>query len=166
MVPNLFPAFESSGSVERQGLGVFDLINGVGVHEVIIESPSHDIRMADMAVEDVAAVARAYRDRIIHLHRDPRLRYVLIFKNHGEQAGASLHHPHSQLIATPITPWPAVPEVATVAADRDTTLDALFAWRLCLRWCSWLTGGISHRQGLPSVWQKNTGPHQTPYFGS
>jgi UDPglucose--hexose-1-phosphate uridylyltransferase len=104
VVPNKFPALRIEGELDRKGFGVFDRMNGVGAHEVIIETPIHDLGMADAPVEHTAQVIRMYRERLVDLLRDPRFKYVLIFKNHGPAAGASLAHPHTQLIATPVTP--------------------------------------------------------------
>jgi UDPglucose--hexose-1-phosphate uridylyltransferase len=101
---NKFPALRIEGDLDRQGLGMFDKMNGVGAHEVVIESPRHDVRLEELEREQVVMVLRAYRDRIEDLEKDPRFRYVLVFKNHGRRAGASLAHPHSQIIATPIIP--------------------------------------------------------------
>src|SRR5436190_2019147 len=67
-------------------------------------SPVHDQDLADLPLEHIQQVLRAYRERVLDLHRDRRFRYVLIFKNHGAQAGATLEHTHTQLIATPIIP--------------------------------------------------------------
>jgi UDPglucose--hexose-1-phosphate uridylyltransferase len=104
VVPNKFPALRIEGEVEPSGEGLFDRMNGVGAHEVIIETPDHASSLATMTDSAVADVLVACRDRVLDLKKDARLEYVLIFKNHGEAAGASLEHPHSQLIATPITP--------------------------------------------------------------
>ncbi len=104
VVANKFPALRIEGDLERAAVGQYDRMNGVGAHEVIVETPHHDKDLADLPVEDVAAVLRMYRERIIDLQRDMRFRYILIFRNRGAAAGASLEHPHSQLIATPITP--------------------------------------------------------------
>jgi len=104
VIPNKFPALTVEGDIGRRGLGLFDIMNGVGAHEVIIETPDHGMHMGDMDVNHLFEVVRIYRDRIADLHKDDRLRYVLIFKNHGSIAGASLEHPHTQLISTPITP--------------------------------------------------------------
>ncbi|MBI5189352.1 MAG: galactose-1-phosphate uridylyltransferase [Nitrospirae bacterium] len=101
---NKFPALKIEGDLDRQGIGMFDRMNGVGAHEVIIESPHHDRRTEDLDHEQVVRVLTAYRERIEDLEKDPRLRYVLVFKNQGKAAGASLTHPHSQIIATPIIP--------------------------------------------------------------
>jgi len=104
VVPNKFPALRIEGDLEPTGEGLFDRMNGVGAHEVVIETPNHHGSLATMAVDEVADVLIAFRDRIIDLKKDPRFEYILVFKNHGEAAGASLEHPHSQLIATPIIP--------------------------------------------------------------
>ena len=104
VVPNKFPALGIEGSLSRQGEGLFDKMNGIGAHEVIIETPDHALTLASMPVDRVEQVLWIYRDRIIDLKRDARFKYILIFKNHGEAAGASLEHPHSQLIALPVVP--------------------------------------------------------------
>jgi UDPglucose--hexose-1-phosphate uridylyltransferase len=104
VVPNKFPALQIEGSLERRGEGLYDKMNGVGAHEVVIEGPDHDLDLADLVVEHIQQVLLAYRERMLDLHRDKRIRYVLIFKNHGDQAGATLEHTHTQLIATPIIP--------------------------------------------------------------
>lgn len=104
VVANKFPALMIEEDLNRQGEGIYDKMRGVGAHEVIIESPQHDQSLATLPEQQVRDVVWAYRDRILDLKNDPRIRYVLIFKNSGEAAGASLTHPHSQLIATPIIP--------------------------------------------------------------
>jgi UDPglucose--hexose-1-phosphate uridylyltransferase len=104
VIPNKFPALDVHGELNREGVGMVDMANGIGVHEVIVETPRHDQDTADLPVEQIAEVARTYRQRIVDLKEDRRLKYVLIFKNQGRSAGASLQHAHSQLIATPITP--------------------------------------------------------------
>lgn len=104
VVPNKFPALMIEGGLNREGSGIYDKMNGVGAHEVIIEGPSHDKALADFTDEEVESVLWAYRDRVIDLKKDTRFKYIMIFKNHGEAAGASLEHTHSQLIALPIVP--------------------------------------------------------------
>jgi UDPglucose--hexose-1-phosphate uridylyltransferase len=88
----------------REGLGLYDRMNGVGAHEVIIESPGHVEGLADLPAKKIEDVLWAYRDRMLDLRKDQRFRYILIFKNHGASAGATLEHSHSQLIALPIVP--------------------------------------------------------------
>ncbi len=104
VVPNKFPALGIEGTLNRQGEGCYDKMNGIGAHEVIIETPDHKSTLATMPVHDVEDVLWAYRDRIIDLKKDRRFKYILIFKNHGEAAGASLEHTHTQLIALPVVP--------------------------------------------------------------
>jgi len=104
VVPNKFPALRIEGELERKGMGIYDRMNGIGAHEVIIETPKHDLHMADMSVDELRSVLRMYRTRLLDLMRDGRFKYILIFKNHGASAGASLAHPHTQIIATPVTP--------------------------------------------------------------
>jgi len=104
VVPNKFPALKVEGGLEREGEGMFDRMNGVGAHEVIIETPDHGKTLATMSESEIERVLYAFRDRIQDLKKDRRFRYILIFKNHGAAAGATLEHTHSQLIALPIVP--------------------------------------------------------------
>ena len=104
VVPNKFPALGIEGDLARQGEGLFDKMNGVGAHEVIIEAPDHAATLAELPEKRVEDTLWAYRDRIMDLKKDRRFRYILVFKNHGEAAGASLEHTHSQLIALPVVP--------------------------------------------------------------
>jgi UDPglucose--hexose-1-phosphate uridylyltransferase len=111
VVPNKFPALRIEGQLNRQGEGIYDKMNGVGAHEVIIETPEHFKDLANMEISGVRDVFWIFRERILDLKKDIRLKYVMIFKNHGMSAGASLEHTHSQLIATPIIPKTVVEEM-------------------------------------------------------
>jgi UDPglucose--hexose-1-phosphate uridylyltransferase len=104
VVPNKFPALQVEGSLDRAGEGLFDRMNGIGAHEVIIETPDHGKTMATMSEPEIERVLWAYRERVLDLKNDRRFRFIVIFKNHGAAAGASLEHTHSQLIALPIVP--------------------------------------------------------------
>ena len=104
VVPNKFPALQVEGNLDREGEGMFDRMNGIGAHEVIIETPEHDKTLASLSVAELERVLWAFRERVLDLKRDTRFRYILIFKNHGALAGATLEHSHSQLIALPIVP--------------------------------------------------------------
>jgi len=104
VVSNKFPALVIEGSLKKQGEGMYDKMNGIGAHEVIIETPHHGISLSQLDLKAFEDVLWAYRERIVDLKKDERFRYVLIFKNHGIEAGASLAHSHSQLIALPIIP--------------------------------------------------------------
>jgi UDPglucose--hexose-1-phosphate uridylyltransferase len=115
VVPNKFPALRIEGELEPSGEGLYDRMNGVGAHEVVIESPEHTASLATLPESAVADVLTAFRERVIDLKKDPRFEYVLVFKNHGAAAGASLEHPHSQLIATPIIPIMVLEELKGAA---------------------------------------------------
>jgi len=104
VVPNKFPALRIEGDLDATGEGMFDRMSGVGAHEVIVETPAHHASFATLGADWLTEILLAWRERIVDLKKDPRFEYVLIFKNHGALAGASLEHPHSQLIATPIIP--------------------------------------------------------------
>jgi UDPglucose--hexose-1-phosphate uridylyltransferase len=112
VVPNKFPALRIEGDLEPSGEGLYDRMNGVGAHEVVIEAPEHEASIAALPASHVAEILRAYRERMLDLAKDPRLEYVMVFKNQGEPAGASLEHAHSQLIATPIVPIMVVEELS------------------------------------------------------
>ena len=112
VVPNKFPALAVEGELDKAGLGMYDWMNGVGAHEVIIETPEHTRSLARLDSRQVEDVLWAYRARYLDLKKDPRLKYILIFRNHGRVAGASLAHPHSQLIATPMVPGTVAAEMA------------------------------------------------------
>ena len=104
VVPNKFPALQIEGNLNKQGEGIFDKMNGIGAHEVIIESPDHNATLATLPLQAIEEVLWAFRDRMDDLKRDTRFQYALIFKNEGISAGATLEHTHSQLIALPIVP--------------------------------------------------------------
>jgi UDPglucose--hexose-1-phosphate uridylyltransferase len=104
VVPNKFPALQVEGMLDREGEGMFDRMNGIGAHEVIIETPDHDRGLVAMSEPEIERVLWAFRERMLDLKQDHRLRYILVFKNQGAAAGATLEHPHSQLIALPVVP--------------------------------------------------------------
>jgi UDPglucose--hexose-1-phosphate uridylyltransferase len=104
VVPNKFPALQIEGGLNKRGDGIYDKMNGVGAHEVIIECPFHEVSMANLSEDNIREVLWVYRDRLVDLKKDPRLVYGMLFKNVGAAAGASLEHSHSQLIVTPIVP--------------------------------------------------------------
>ena len=104
VVPNKFPVLGIEGVLNREGEGMFDKMNGIGAHEVIIETPEHVLTLAEMPEHQIKEVLWAFKERINDLKKDRRFKYIILFKNHGEAAGASLEHPHSQLIALPVIP--------------------------------------------------------------
>jgi UDPglucose--hexose-1-phosphate uridylyltransferase len=105
-VPNLYPAFAPpKEKISRRNVFKSDsLAVGVGHHEVLIESPNHNEHPADAEIHQLIHVVNAYVDRLKELSSKPYVRYVSIFRNHGLEAGASLSHAHSQIIATPFVP--------------------------------------------------------------
>ena len=104
VISNKFPVLRVEGSLTRKAEGLYDKMNGVGAHEVLIETPDHSQTLSDVPVKRVEDLFWAYRDRVVDLRRDGRLTHVLLFKNHGEPAGGVLEHTHSQLIALPVIP--------------------------------------------------------------
>jgi UDPglucose--hexose-1-phosphate uridylyltransferase len=104
VVPNKFPALRIEGELGKAADGIYDRMHGIGAHEVVIESERHDVDLFDLPEKRFEDVLWAYRDRLVDLSKDHRFKSVLIFKNHGAAAGASLTHSHSQLIALPVIP--------------------------------------------------------------
>lgn len=104
IIPNKFAVLRIEGELDRQGDGIYDMMNGIGAHEVIIETPEHTAKMGEYSQGRMEMLIRAYRDRVVDLHRDSRFKYVQIFRNYGSSAGALIDHPHSQVIALPIAP--------------------------------------------------------------
>jgi len=104
VIPNKYPALSFDGKPQKQGKGVFDMMNGIGAHEVIIETPDHDKDLSDLDQAHLEKIVESLKDRSLQLRGDKRFRYVMIFRNRGKQAGASLVHPHTQLIALPMVP--------------------------------------------------------------
>ncbi|MBU0709109.1 MAG: galactose-1-phosphate uridylyltransferase [Candidatus Omnitrophica bacterium] len=112
VVPNKFPALGIDHPLERKGKGVFDKMTGFGAHEVVIETPDHERESKDQSIEEITSWISAIQFRADDLTKDKRFRYILIFKNKGFSAGASLSHPHHQIIATPVTPKRVKEELA------------------------------------------------------
>ena len=104
VVPNKYPALGIEGEIKRTGEGLYDKMSGIGAHEVIIETAEHNLELPNIEDKKAEDIIWAYKDRIADLRRDFRFDYILIFKNHGKAAGASVSHPHSQLIALPMVP--------------------------------------------------------------
>jgi UDPglucose--hexose-1-phosphate uridylyltransferase len=110
-IPNKYPALRIEGDLNREGVGIYDKMNGVGAHEVIIETPYHHENLADMSPLRISEALGVCQERVNDLMKDNRFRYVLLFKNQGEAAGASLEHAHTQLIATPVVPKRVIEEL-------------------------------------------------------
>lgn len=104
VVPNKYPALSLSAAPEVVEPGLYAAAGAFGSHEVIVETTSHELQMADLSPEQISEVLRVYRRRVNDLFGDQRIDTVLLFKNYGAAAGASLIHAHTQLAALPFTP--------------------------------------------------------------
>ncbi len=104
VIPNKFPALTPQENTQRSTKGIYLAMPGYGKHEVVIESPDHHQTIARMSKAEIEILIETYHQRYIALMQDPGNMMVIIFRNHGKGAGASLHHPHSQIIATGIVP--------------------------------------------------------------
>ena len=104
VVANKFPALTPQENTQRSTEGIYLAMPGYGKHEVVVESPNHRQTIATMPVEEIEILIETYYQRYLALMQDPENMMVIIFRNHGERAGASLIHPHSQIIATGIVP--------------------------------------------------------------
>jgi len=103
-IPNRYAVLRTEGDVGRRGKGIYDMMNAVGAHEIVIEGTDHKANFSTFDVGLVEEIIRMHLSRIIDLRKDTRFRYIQIFKNYGSVAGATMEHPHSQIIALPITP--------------------------------------------------------------
>ena len=105
IVENLYPVLGDDRQQSNIAFGLQQVIDGYGRHEVVIDHPNHAIGLHDMGREHLANLFLTYQERMAEMYAaDPRLRYVLVFKNFGPAAGASIPHTHSQIIATPVVP--------------------------------------------------------------
>jgi UDPglucose--hexose-1-phosphate uridylyltransferase len=102
VTPNKFAALSYEGERHRRIEGIRRTVTGVGIHEVIIETPDHSKTTALLGDAQVETIIQTYLHRFMFASQDPRIEQVTIFKNHGEQAGTSLEHPHSQMIGSPV----------------------------------------------------------------
>ncbi len=103
VIPNKYPAFGPGNCSINYQEGPYILRDGAGFHEVII-TRDHDKHLALLSLEKVEEVLKAYQERYLSLMGEECVNYISIFHNHGREAGASLYHPHSQLIAMPVVP--------------------------------------------------------------
>ncbi|MFC1509291.1 galactose-1-phosphate uridylyltransferase [Candidatus Omnitrophota bacterium] len=106
VIPNISQRFDEKGMPKRRGVGMYDIMNPVGAHEMIIESPKHCSDIHELSNKQIELIIGTSVNRIVELNKDPRLKYCLLFKNHGLKAGGSkmTRHVRSQIIATPVTP--------------------------------------------------------------
>lgn len=119
VIPNRYPALAIEGLPDRRGVGLYDRMHGIGAHEVILESPHHGIELEDQPIDQLTKIVTIWRDRVVDLMRDARFKYILLFKNKGGAAGATLSHPHGQIIATPVTPRAVAMELESSRAHHQ-----------------------------------------------
>ncbi len=104
VMPERYPVLQIHGELNNRGLGIYDMLDGIGAHELVIATPQHGRRLADLEEPQIVDVLTAYRERTLDLKRDTRFRYILIHESPGEGMGATINHAHGHIIATPITP--------------------------------------------------------------
>src|SRR5271170_4329034 len=102
--PHFRPLYRIEGDPGRTAEGIYDRMEAIGAHEIIVETPEHTRTLAQMSDEEIERVLEAYALRIADLKRDARFKYVTVFKNQGPQAGEEWPHAHSQLSATTFVP--------------------------------------------------------------
>ena len=106
-IPNKYPAFGAGECAVFYRTGPYQWTAGVGFHEVIV-TRDHVRSIAEMTHDEVVQIIRVYQERALAMREDACVKYISVFHNHGKNAGASLSHPHSQMIALPVIP----PDVA------------------------------------------------------
>jgi UDPglucose--hexose-1-phosphate uridylyltransferase len=153
VMPNKFAALQREGDLNRRDYGIYEVMDGVGAHEVVVESPRHDLSPGTMDQAQVERMIRAYLHRFHALSQDPRLRYILIFRNHGELAGSSLTHPHSQIVATPVIPQKVWGKIKGVEQYRE--------YRERCPYCDILEYEL--KVGERIIWQNDSFVAHTPY---
>ncbi|MBN2347011.1 MAG: DUF4931 domain-containing protein [Candidatus Aminicenantes bacterium] len=125
-VPNKFPALRVEGTLRKSGEGLYDKISGIGAHEVIIETPEHRKTWFDNDAAMIRNTLLAAKSRIIDLKKDTRFKYIMVFKNFGPTAGATLSHSHSQLIALPVVPLRVQEEIEGARAHFERKERCIF----------------------------------------
>lgn len=111
VVPNKFPALQIEGDLDRRGMGIYDMSGGIGAHEVLIDTPYHNKDIPDLLNHEIEQIISMSYRRSLDLSKDRRFKYILLFKNYGPAAGASLEHPHTQIIALPMVPKNVMEEI-------------------------------------------------------
>ncbi len=133
VIPNKFSATDPNGNAEVQTHNRFYTFAGDhGRHEVIVETPKHGKDFGDLDVEQIVDVIKTYNLRINELSKDEKIKYVCLFKNQGKNAGASIDHPHSQMISTSMMPpiiqqkidaikkYPSCPYCDIIKSEKDS----------------------------------------------
>ena len=126
VIPNRFPALARTGEPLRHMGSLQRHVSAVGIHDVVIEHRRHDLTIAMMSPDDVARIFWVYRERFRQIREDSRVEAIVVFRNHREAAGSSLHHPHSQILATPIVPAQFRGRIETAIRHYDTFGECVF----------------------------------------
>jgi UDPglucose--hexose-1-phosphate uridylyltransferase len=114
VVSNRYPALSPRHPLGSAHVGLRHRVSGFGIHEVIIDTPRHDLPAAQQPLDQMAALVATYRNRYRACRADARIAHVVIFKNHGPAAGTSIIHPHSQLVATPVVSYQVRDRIRTL----------------------------------------------------
>jgi len=101
VIPNKFPAFSVNMGLNKRKEGPYKVMDGVGFAEVVV-TRDHTRSMAQFSVQEIRQVLDVYQERYLDLMNEKFVDYVSIFHNHGYEAGASIYHPHSQIITHPV----------------------------------------------------------------
>ena len=125
-IRNKYPALSPTAEWMRISSGIHRTMAGIGFHEVIVEHPRHDLTTALLSVEEVENILLVYRQRYVEIRKNPHIETIIIFKNHGETAGTSLEHPHSQIAATPVVPSQFRSRIDEAIRYFDDTGECLF----------------------------------------
>jgi UDPglucose--hexose-1-phosphate uridylyltransferase len=125
-IGNKYPALSPTAERIRISSGIHRMMSGIGFHEVIVEHPRHDLTTALLTVEEVTDILLVYRHRYLEIRKYPHVETIVIFKNHGESAGTSLEHPHSQIAATPVVPSQFRSRIDAAVRYFDDTGECLF----------------------------------------
>ncbi|OGF67496.1 MAG: galactose-1-phosphate uridylyltransferase [Candidatus Fischerbacteria bacterium RBG_13_37_8] len=104
VIPNKFYALAPGESISKEYVGLKRCVSGVGLHDVLVETPRHNAIMPMLDIEQMQHITKTYKIILLNSSDNPIIQHLIIFKNHGEDAGTSLIHPHSQIIGTPIVP--------------------------------------------------------------
>ncbi len=140
VVRNKYPALHREGERTRTFDGVHRRISGIGYHEVMVESPHHNTCPALESAEEISLMLEVFRIRGREIAQDQRVEHIIYFKNHGERAGTSLAHPHTQLIALPIVPYSIRARTEEALRYFDDTGRCVF--------CHMLADELKHDQRL------------------
>lgn len=125
-VSNKFPALKIEGLLDEKRDGMYLQTDGIGAHEVVIETPAHYQNLTDLSDAEMISVLKIYKERVVDLSKDKRFKYIVVFKNYGESAGTTVEHAHSQIIALPMIPKYVQQEIDGAKKYFDTNKNCVF----------------------------------------